>query len=201
MDESEFVCLFRFSWVVANKFLFPVSNASILNLNSSTAIDNCEYIIYICKRAKSKKPYSYSWTYIPCFISCVVSEQCSWLQCSVFTKDPLHGLPPFLSVTAILREVILTPPPQVALHRVQGSQLPHWQSTSLSRLNIFWLNENLESLYFGYINELKIGIKSRLSNLIYLLSIYSPNFEINNVAPSLILSKMTMFYSENDHNS
>ena len=146
MDESEFVCLFRFSWVVTNTFLFPVSNASILNLNSSTAIDNCEYIIYIWKRAKNL--YNYSWTDIPCFISCVVSEQCSWLQCSVFTKDPLHGLPPFLSVTVFLREVILTPPPQVALHGVQGSQLPQLQSTSLRWSNIFWVNESLESLVF-----------------------------------------------------
>ena len=76
--------------------------------------------------------------YIPCFISCVVSEQCSWLQCSVFTKDPLHGLPPFLWVTVILREVILTPPPQIALHGVQGSQLPHSQLTPLRWLNIFF---------------------------------------------------------------
>ena len=144
------------------------------------------------------------WTYIPCFISSAVSEQCSCLQCSVFTKDPLHGLPPFLSVTVILREVILTPPPQVALHGVQGSQLPHSQLTSLNWLNIFlsiWkLRKPLILVYYN-INKFQIGIKIRLSNLIYLPSIYSPNFEINSVAPSLILSKMTMFCSENDHNS
>ena len=130
-------------------FLFPTPQFLIWTPQLQSTIVN---ILSISVRGQNqrhqKKPYSYSWTYIPCFISCVVSEQCSWLQCSVFTKDPLHGLPPFLSVTAILREVILTPPPQVALHRVQGSQLPHWQSTSLSRLNIFWLNENLESLLF-----------------------------------------------------
>merc|ERR1712012_179162 len=59
-----------------------------------------------------------------------VPEHGSVLQVAVSISSPWQGFPPFSACLRMMRRLLLNPPPQVALHDVQGPNRLHLQSTA-----------------------------------------------------------------------
>ena len=65
-----------------------------------------------------------------CRMGGAVPEHGSVLQVAVSISSPWQGFPPFSACLRMMRRLLLNPPPQVALHDVQGPNRLHLQSTA-----------------------------------------------------------------------
>ena len=52
------------------------------------------------------------------------------LHCSLFMLSPIQKLPPFFASVAMVRLLVLTPPPQEAEQELQSDHSPHAQLTA-----------------------------------------------------------------------